>query len=189
MLRYLRFLNSAGVAYGSGAGLSCAPARVQARTIRGRNESFRMGGMIIIVIMRYRIPPIVFVSMCAVLVSEVYAQPARPDAKQFAAPPDVAAPPGDAAKTATGLASKLVKPGPGAAKPTSKDMVTVHYTGWTTDGKMFDSSHTRNAPSTFPLERVIAGWRECVGLMTVGETRRCWVPQDLAYKGMAGRPA
>ena len=40
----------------------------------------------------------------------------------------------------------------------------------------------------FPLNRVMAGWRECVMLMTIGETRRCWVPQELAYNGRAGRP-
>ena len=116
-------------------------------------------------------------------------QPPRPPAKEIPAPSDVAAPPADAAKTSTGLASKVIKAGDGKMKPTSRDVVTVHYTGWTTDGKMFDSSRARNAPSTFPLERVIAGWRECVGLMTVGETRRCWIPQELAYKGQAGRPA
>jgi peptidylprolyl isomerase len=125
------------------------------------------------------------------LVAMVSAQtpPSRPAPKQIPAPPDVAAPPADAEKTASGLASKIITPGKGGdtAKPT--DMVTVHYTGWTTDGKMFDSSHARNAPSTFPLERVIPGWRECVALMHVGETRRCWIPQELAYKGQAGRPA
>jgi peptidylprolyl isomerase len=115
--------------------------------------------------------------------------PPRPEVKQIPAPPDVAAPPADAEKTPSGLASKVIKPGKGGEKAKSNDLVTVHYTGWTTDGKMFDSSHARNAPSTFPLDRVIAGWRECVGLMTVGETRRCWIPQDLAYKGQAGRPA
>jgi FKBP-type peptidyl-prolyl cis-trans isomerase len=109
--------------------------------------------------------------------------------KQIPAPPDVAAPPTDAEKTASGIASKVITPGKGGEKPKSSDLVTVHYTGWTTDGKMFDSSRARNAPSTFPLERVIAGWRECVGLMTIGETRRCWIPQALAYKGQAGRPA
>lgn len=117
------------------------------------------------------------------------AQPARPAAKQIPAPPDVAAPPADAAKTSSGLASKVIKPGTSDTKPKTTDLVTVHYTGWTTDGKMFDSSHARNAPSTFPLDGVIAGWRECVSLMTIGETRRCWVPQELAYKGAAGRPA
>ena len=117
------------------------------------------------------------------------AQPAPAAPKQIPAPPDVAAPPADAAKAASGLASKVIKPGSGDAKPKTTDLVTVHYTGWTTDGKMFDSSHARNKPSTFPLGNVIAGWRECVSLMTVGETRRCWVPQELAYKGQAGRPA
>jgi FKBP-type peptidyl-prolyl cis-trans isomerase len=69
------------------------------------------------------------------------------------------------------------------------DLVTVHYTGWTTDGKMFDSSHTRNAPSTFPVDKVIKGWGEGVQLMVVGERRRFWIPQGIAYNGMAGRPA
>jgi len=105
------------------------------------------------------------------------------------APADVAAPPDDAVRSGSGLASKVVTPGTGDEKPTPTDVVTVHYTGWTTDGQMFDSSRTRGTPSMFPLNRVIAGWRECVQLMVVGETRRCWIPQELAYKGQAGRPA
>jgi peptidylprolyl isomerase len=104
------------------------------------------------------------------------------------APPDVSAPPTDAVKSSSGLASKVVMPGTGDEKPLPTDVVTVHYTGWTTDGKMFDSSRTRGTPSMFPLNRVIPGWRECVQLMVTGETRRCWVPQELAYKGQAGRP-
>lgn len=105
------------------------------------------------------------------------------------APPDVAAPPKDALTTPSGLATKVVTPGTGSAKPGAADMVTVHYTGWTTDGKMFDSSHARNAPSSFPLDRVIKGWGEGVQLMTIGEKRRLWIPEALAYKGQAGRPA
>lgn len=105
-----------------------------------------------------------------------------------AAPADVAAPPGDAARTASGLASRLITPGAGADTPAATDVVTVHYTGWTPDGKMFDSSRSRGAPSMFPLNRSLVGWRECVQLMTVGETRRCWLPQTLAYQGQAGRP-
>ena len=61
--------------------------------------------------------------------------------------------------------------------------MTVHYTGWTTDGKMFDSSVTRNMPATFPLNRVIAGWTEGVQLMVEGEKTRFWIPEKLAYKG------
>ncbi len=104
-------------------------------------------------------------------------------------PPDVTAPPKDAVTLPSGLASKVLTPGSGAAKPGATDMVTVHYTGWTTDGKMFDSSVARKAPSTFPLDRVIKGWGEGVQLMTAGEKRRLWIPEALAYKGQAGRPA
>ena len=103
-------------------------------------------------------------------------------------PADVAAPPPDAQKLPSGLASKVVTPGAGTEKPSATDVVTVHYTGWTTDGKMVDSSFTRGMPSMFPLNRSLLGWRECVALMTVGETRRCWLPQNLAYNGQAGRP-
>jgi peptidylprolyl isomerase len=57
----------------------------------------------------------------------------------------------------------------------------VHYTGWTTDGKMFDSSVARGEPATFPLNGVIKGWTEGVQLMVVGEKRRFWIPGNLAY--------
>jgi peptidylprolyl isomerase len=100
----------------------------------------------------------------------------------------VAAPPADAQTTANGLASKVLKPGTDDERPLATDVVTVHYTGWTADGKMFDSSITRTAPAMFPLNRAILGWRECVQMMTVGETRRCWVPQALGYRGQANRP-
>jgi FKBP-type peptidyl-prolyl cis-trans isomerase len=107
----------------------------------------------------------------------------------FTPPPDVAAPSADAVKSQTGLASKMLAAGTSADKPAPTDIVTVHYTGWVAaDGRMFDSSIARGNPSTFPLNRVMPGWRECVQLMTVGEKRRCWVPQDLAYRGQAGRP-
>lgn len=104
-------------------------------------------------------------------------------AKVPAAPADVAAAPADAVKTASGLASKVIERGTGAAHPSRTDLVTVDYTGWTTDGKMFDSSISRGKPSTFPLDRVIAGWTEGVQLMAAGETRRFWIPEALAYQG------
>jgi peptidylprolyl isomerase len=107
----------------------------------------------------------------------------------FSPPPDLSAPPADAVKSSSGLASRVLTPGTGTTKPAATDLVTVHYTGWVAaDGRMFDSSVARGTPSTFPLNRVMAGWRECVQLMTLGEKRRCWVPQDLAYRGQAGRP-
>jgi peptidylprolyl isomerase len=98
------------------------------------------------------------------------------------APPDVAAPPKDAIKAASGLASKVIKPGTGKVHPAANDEVTVHYTGWTTDGKQFDSSRP-GAPASFPLNGVIKGWTEGVQLMVTGETRRFWIPEPLAYGG------
>ena len=106
-----------------------------------------------------------------------------------AVPADVAAAPADAEKTASGLASKVVKKGSGTDHPTATSTVTVHYTGWTTDGTMFDSSVVRNQPASFPLNRVIAGWTEGVQLMVTGEKRRFWIPEALAYQGRPGAPA
>ena len=104
------------------------------------------------------------------------------------APEDVAAAPADAEKTASGLASKVLQAGKGSEKPAAKDTVEVHYTGWTTDGKMFDSSVTRGRTATFPLNRVIKGWTEGLQLMVEGEKRRFWIPADLAYGETPARP-
>ena len=97
------------------------------------------------------------------------------------APEDVAAAPADAEVTASGLASRILTPGDGGTRPTATSVVTVHYTGWTTDGKAFDSSVSRGKPASFPLNKVIPGWTEGVQLMSVGEERRFWIPGKLAY--------
>lgn len=99
------------------------------------------------------------------------------------APADVKTPPADAQRTPSGLAYQVLRPGTGTHHPTVADMVTANYTGWTTDGHMFDSSLTRGAPSTFPLDRVIPGWTEGIKLMVEGEKARFWIPERLAYQG------
>jgi peptidylprolyl isomerase len=106
--------------------------------------------------------------------------------KMIPPPPDVAAPPDDATKTRSGLVWKVLTPGTGKRHPSAFSQVTVHYTGWTTNGKMFDSSVARGAPTTFPLNGVIAGWTEAIQLMVTGERRRLWIPEELAYKGKRG---
>ena len=98
-------------------------------------------------------------------------------------PPDVAAPPPDAMKTKSGLASRVLKPGTGTVHPKSSSTVTVHYTGWTADGKMFESTVITGKPASFPLDAVIKGWTEGVQLMVAGESRRFWIPGRLAYDG------
>jgi FKBP-type peptidyl-prolyl cis-trans isomerase len=104
--------------------------------------------------------------------------------KSIPPPADVAAPPGDAVKTASGLATKVIAKGTGTDHPTAEDLVRVHYTGWKTDGSMFDSSQTAGKPAVFPVNRVIAGFSEGLKLMVPGEKRRLWIPESLAYKGV-----
>ncbi len=104
-------------------------------------------------------------------------------------PPDVAKPPAGAKKTAQGTSYKVLKAGKGGPKPGPTDTVKVHYTGWTTDGRMFDSSILRGEPAEFPLHAVIAGWTDGVQVMSVGDKVRLWIPEELAYKGQPGRPA
>ncbi len=114
---------------------------------------------------------------------------ARPAAgADLPAPSDVAAPPADAEVTPSGLASKVLEPGEGSDHPGPHDLVLVHYTGWTTDGKMFDSSVARGKPARLPLDGVIDGWTEGLQLMVPGEKRLFWIPERLAYKGREGRP-
>lgn len=103
-------------------------------------------------------------------------------------PPDVAAPPADAERTASGILSRVLTPGTGTTHPTPTSTVEVHYTGWTIDGDMFDSSITRGASIEFPLTGVIPGWTEGLQLMVEGEHRRLWIPGALAYDGQPGRP-
>ena len=104
------------------------------------------------------------------------------------APSDVAAPPADASQTSSGLATKVISPGTGTRHPRASSRVKVHYSGWTTDGQMFDSSVARDEPISFGLNQVIPGWTEGVQLMVEGETRRLWIPERLAYGGQRGAP-
>lgn len=99
------------------------------------------------------------------------------------APSDVAAAPADAQVTASGLASKMINAGDGGANPTLDSVVTIHYTGWTTEGKGVDSSVARGEPATLPVKGLFPGLKEGIQLMTVGEERRFWIPQDLTFAG------
>ena len=111
-----------------------------------------------------------------------------PSTPAIPAPPDVAAPPPDSLKTSTGLSTSVLEKGPGQRHPRATDRVVVHYTGWTTDGTMFDSSVQRGEPSEFGLNEVIRGWTEGVQMMVEGEKRRFWIPAQLAYEGQPSKP-
>jgi peptidylprolyl isomerase len=103
-------------------------------------------------------------------------------------PRELTAAPADATVTKSGLAYKVLQPGTGTKHPRRSTVVRVNYSGWTTDGKMIDSSITRGEPAEFSLEEVIAGWREGLTLMTEGEKTRFWIPSEIAYNHQAGKP-
>lgn len=84
--------------------------------------------------------------------------------------------------TASGLQYEEILTGDGATAKAG-DMVTVHYTGWLTDGSKFDSSKDRNDPFEFSLgmRQVIGGWDEGVQGMKIGGTRKLTIPPQLGY--------
>lgn len=86
--------------------------------------------------------------------------------------------------TKSGLQYREVTAGKGA-KPKAKDIVKVNYEGSFLDGKVFDSSYSRNEPAVFQLDSVIPGWTEGLQLMNVGSTYEFFIPSELAY-GEAG---
>jgi FKBP-type peptidyl-prolyl cis-trans isomerase len=85
-------------------------------------------------------------------------------------------------KTASGLEYEDLVVGTGAS-PNPGQVVVVHYTGWLTDGKKFDSSLDRNKPFEFPIGRgrVIKGWDEGVVTMKAGGKRKLYIPPELGY--------
>jgi FKBP-type peptidyl-prolyl cis-trans isomerase len=83
-------------------------------------------------------------------------------------------------KTASGLRYAVLTEGTGPSpKPT--DTVKVHYRGTLFNGEEFDSSYKRNEPTSFPLNGVIKGWTEGVGLMKVGGKSLLVCPPEIAY--------
>ena len=86
----------------------------------------------------------------------------------------------------SGLQYKVITPGTGKT-PQATDKVTTHYRGTLIDGTEFDSSYKRDKPTTFGVDRVIAGWTEALQLMKEGAKWQLFIPSDLAY-GRRGAP-
>lgn len=105
-----------------------------------------------------------------------------------ATPEDVAEIPENAKRSKSGLAWRVLKEGTGKKHPKATSTVSVSYAGWTNDGKMFDTSLSRGGVSSFVLSDSMPGWQEGVQMMVVGEVRRVWIPEDLAFAGKPGYP-
>jgi peptidylprolyl isomerase len=99
-------------------------------------------------------------------------------------PPDVGAPPPDVTVTASGLAYRILKRGTRNDHPAADGVIEIDYSGWTRDGKLFDSSVHRGERARFPLKGLIAGWQEGLQLMSPGDSFRFWIPGRLAYDGI-----
>lgn len=82
--------------------------------------------------------------------------------------------------TESGLQYEVISSGEGE-KPSATSTVSTHYRGMLIDGSEFDSSYSRNAPTEFPVNGVIAGWTEALQLMTVGSKWKLFIPHQLAY--------
>eukprot|EP00933_Yihiella_yeosuensis_P070603 TRINITY_DN78736_c0_g1_i1.p1 TRINITY_DN78736_c0_g1~~TRINITY_DN78736_c0_g1_i1.p1 ORF type:complete len:361 (-),score=48.43 TRINITY_DN78736_c0_g1_i1:90-1097(-) len=126
--------------------------------------------------------------------SGMQVQPAQAglfDVFDVPAPPDVAKPPADAQVLPSGLVTKmLLRPScalsvsqkldsPDCIRPLSYDKVTIDYTGWTSAGKMFDTSRLER--KSVRVNSVMKGWEEGLQLMSPGEKRRFWIPANLAF--------
>jgi len=82
--------------------------------------------------------------------------------------------------TETGLQYEIITDCEGE-KPSASSVVSTHYRGTLIDGSEFDSSYSRNEPTEFPVNGVIAGWTEALQLMTVGSKWKLFIPYQLAY--------
>ena len=114
--------------------------------------------------------------------------PARTEPRGTVAPIDVAGPPADATRTASGLAYRVLVRGNGGAHPRQTSRITVHFTGWTTDGTVVEGAPRGGDPATFDLSERMRGWREGVAMMSRGDKWRFWIPAALAYAGQDAKP-
>lgn len=112
---------------------------------------------------------------------ELLAIALRPEKPPYLEPPAIAT------TTASGLRKVVLQEGDGLM-PEAFDVVSVDFSGWTRDGKLFETSRTRGAPLTAAISRTIPGWREALIGMQVGERSLIWIPEELAYPDDHTRP-
>lgn len=121
-------------------------------------------------------------ALCLIVLASACEKQEAPDSNAPAASPRAVVAPAQPGATVTELQKEDSKIGTGDEAVAGK-RVTVHYTGWLTDGTKFDSSKDRGQPFTFQLGggQVIKGWDQGVAGMKVGGIRKLTIPSDLGY--------
>ena len=107
-------------------------------------------------------------------------------AAEDGAPPDVDGPPAASTTTPSGLSYLVLTKGDGTEKPREESKVLIRYTGWTTDGRMFDATGD-DGPIRLRVDALVTGLIEGLQLMVEGDRFRFWLPTPLAY-GDTPRP-
>ena len=104
-------------------------------------------------------------------------------------PADLKAPSPDAIQTASGLTYRMLAKGETLGqRPRESDRVEVHYTGWSSDGTVFDSSVARGEPAMLAMKDLMPGWAEGLRLMREGDRVRLWIPERLTHTSEAKQP-
>jgi FKBP-type peptidyl-prolyl cis-trans isomerase len=96
-------------------------------------------------------------------------------------PSDLRSPAKGALRMPSGVYMQILKPGVGRSHPSVTSWLTVDYTGWTSDGKLFESTALVDHPRLVPFGMTLPGWQDTLQNMVVGEMVRLWVPAALAY--------
>ena len=96
-------------------------------------------------------------------------------------PDEIGMPPAGVARTASGLGYSVLRAGSGTERPKPAATVTMHYTGWTSNGRIvFDDTVARDAPATVAVDTLMAGLSEALQRMVAGEKARFWIPPGLS---------
>jgi len=96
-------------------------------------------------------------------------------------PADLAQPPNGAARTASGLAYHILQNGTGKVHPSTTSTVRLNFSGWKSDGKMFETTVMANHPAVISVATAPQGWRDALCSMVVGEKTRFWIPAARAF--------
>jgi len=120
------------------------------------------------------------------IVTDLELMQIAPGAPPAPPPPDLAKPPADAERTASGLVSRQLKAPSSNKRAERHDRVRIVYVGWDETGRAFDSSAPRGAFAEVTMTHGFPGWQEALALLREGEKRRFWIPSGLSYDAFPG---